>query len=157
MTEHFAITEQAIDPNALREQLTQKANCGAFCSFEGWVRDHNDGKNVDYLIYSTYPELALSQGNEVIEQAKRQFGPFGHRRYGGLGGRNRRPPRCRFCRLPLHYRYGKSGSADLETGVLCRQPAPNRLVGQSGSLVTRSAKKQPALGAISTVQAAFSF
>ena len=48
MTEHFAITEQAIDPNALREQLTQKANCGAFCSFEGWVRDHNDGKNVDY-------------------------------------------------------------------------------------------------------------
>ena len=73
MTEHFAITEQAIDPNALREQLTQKANCGAFCSFEGWVRDHNDGKNVDYLIYSTYPELALSQGNAVIEQAKRQF------------------------------------------------------------------------------------
>ena len=73
MTEHFAITEQAIDPNALREQLMQKANCGAFCSFEGWVRDHNDGKNVDYLIYSTYPELALSQGNAVIEQAKRQF------------------------------------------------------------------------------------
>ena len=33
MTEHFAITKQAIDPNALREQLTQKANCGAFCSF----------------------------------------------------------------------------------------------------------------------------
>ena len=73
MTEHFAITEQAIDPNVLREQLTQKANCGAFNSFEGWVRDHNDGKNVDYLIYSTYPELALSQGNAVIEQAKRQF------------------------------------------------------------------------------------
>lgn len=73
MTEHFAITEQVIDPNALREQLTQKASCGAFCSFEGWVRDHNDGKNVDYLIYSTYPELALSQGNAVIEQAKRQF------------------------------------------------------------------------------------
>ena len=73
MTEHFAITEQAIDPNVLREQLAQKANCGAFCSFEGWVRDHNDGKNVDYLIYSTYPELALSQGNAVIEQATRQF------------------------------------------------------------------------------------
>ena len=73
MTEHFAITEQAIDANVLREQLTQKANCGAFCNFEGWVRDHNDGKNVDYLIYSTYPKLALSQGNAVIEQAKRQF------------------------------------------------------------------------------------
>ena len=155
MTEHFAITEQAIDPNALREQLTQKANCGAFCSFEGWVRDHNDGKNVDYLIYSTYPELGLSQGNAVIEQAP--CGPFGHRRYGGLGGRYRRPPRRRFCRLPLHYRHGESRSADLETGILRGQPAPNCLVGQSGSLITQSAKKQPALGAISTVQAAFSF
>lgn len=73
MNQYFDITENKIDPNILREQLTQKANCGAFCSFEGWVRNYNDGKGVDYLIYSTYLELALVQGKAVIEQAKQQF------------------------------------------------------------------------------------
>lgn len=69
----FDITEKKIDGDALRKQLTQQPNCGAFCSFEGWVRHYNDGKDVDYLIYSTYLELALSQGSDVIEQAKQQF------------------------------------------------------------------------------------
>ena len=73
MNQYFDITENKIDPNILREQLTQKANCGAFCRFEGWVRNYNDGKSVDYLIYSTYLELALAQGKAVIEQAKQQF------------------------------------------------------------------------------------
>ncbi|XXQ69054.1 molybdenum cofactor biosynthesis protein MoaE [Neisseriaceae bacterium B1] len=69
----FDITEEKIDPNVLRNGLTQAANCGAFTCFEGWVRNYNDGKDVDYLIYTTYPELARVQGNEVIEQAKQQF------------------------------------------------------------------------------------
>ena len=43
MTEHFAITEQAIDPNVLREQLTQKANCGAF-AIEDAVCVHRVGR-----------------------------------------------------------------------------------------------------------------
>ena len=68
----FHITETPIDTAAARLALCQPQS-GGYVSFEGWVRDHNDGKNVDYLIYSTYPELALSQGNAVIEQAKRQF------------------------------------------------------------------------------------
>ncbi len=69
----FDITEKTIDANALREQLTQHESCGAFTCFEGWVRNHNDGKGVEYLIYSSYPELARTQGNVIIEQAKQQF------------------------------------------------------------------------------------
>ena len=69
----FDITEKKIDANALREQLTQHESCGAFTCFEGWVRNHNDGKGVEYLIYSSYPELARTQGNAIIEQAKQQF------------------------------------------------------------------------------------
>lgn len=69
----FDITDEKINPYALREHLTQAENCGAFACFEGWVRNHNDGKDVDYLIYTTYPELARTQGNAVILQAKQQF------------------------------------------------------------------------------------
>ncbi|WP_274584509.1 molybdenum cofactor biosynthesis protein MoaE [Neisseria leonii] len=69
----FDIAEKPIDAAALRQSLTQAESCGAFACFEGWVRNHNDGKNVDYLVYTTYPELAKTQGLAVIEQAKQQF------------------------------------------------------------------------------------
>lgn len=69
----FALTDTAIDAAALRHHLTQAPECGAFTSFEGWVRNHNDGKAVDYLIYSTYAELAQKQGEAVIAAAKARF------------------------------------------------------------------------------------
>ena len=70
----FDLTEQAIDSQALRQQLLNNEQCGAFLSFEGWVRRQNDGQRVDYLVYSVYEELARRQGQAVIEEAKRRFG-----------------------------------------------------------------------------------
>ena len=69
----FDITEQAIDSALLRQSLLNNEQCGAYASFEGWVRRQNEGRRVDYLIYSTYPELALKQGAAVIAAAKQQF------------------------------------------------------------------------------------
>lgn len=69
----FSLTENTINANLLRQNLTNNENCGAFTCFEGWVRRQNDNKKVDYLVYSTYLELALLQGNEVIHQAKQKF------------------------------------------------------------------------------------
>ena len=69
----FDITEQAIDSALLRQSLLNNEQCGAYASFEGWVRRQNEGRRVDYLVYSTYPELALKQGAAVIAAAKRQF------------------------------------------------------------------------------------
>ena len=51
----FDLTEQAIDSQALRQQLLNNEQCGAFLSFEGWVRRQNDGQRVDYLVYSDRP------------------------------------------------------------------------------------------------------
>ena len=62
----FDLTEQAIDSQALRQQLLNNEQCGAFLSFEGWVRRQNDGQRVDYLVYSVYEELARRQGQAVI-------------------------------------------------------------------------------------------
>lgn len=69
----FDLTENAIDPVALRRDLLQHESCGAYTAFEGWVRRQNDGRQVDYLVYSSYPELAINQGRAVIEEAKRRF------------------------------------------------------------------------------------
>lgn len=69
----FALTESPIDAAVLRDRLLGNENCGAFNSFEGWVRRQNEGSRVEYLVYSTYRELALNAGNAVIEEAKRRF------------------------------------------------------------------------------------
>lgn len=69
----FELTESPIDAAALRVRLLGNENCGAFNSFEGWVRRQNEGSRVEYLVYSTYRELALNAGHAVIEEAKRRF------------------------------------------------------------------------------------
>ena len=69
----FDLTEQVIDSQALRQRLLNNEQCGAFLSFEGWVRRQNESSRVEYLVYSAYCELALNAGNEVIAEAKRRF------------------------------------------------------------------------------------
>jgi len=39
----FSLTETPIDPMALRKELLS-LSAGGYCSYEGWVRDHNEGK-----------------------------------------------------------------------------------------------------------------
>ena len=66
------LTEQAIDPAALREELFDPA-AGAYCGFEGWIRNHNDGQQVLRLEYEAYEPLVLSEGEAVIAEAQRKF------------------------------------------------------------------------------------
>ena len=42
------IFEQAIDPDALRRGLFNEA-AGALVTFEGWIRNHNEGREVRAL------------------------------------------------------------------------------------------------------------
>lgn len=69
----FDLTESPIDAAVLRQRLLDNEQCGAFACFEGWVRRHNEGSRVEYLVYSTYEELARKQGAAVIEEARRRF------------------------------------------------------------------------------------
>ena len=66
------LTEQAIDPAALREALFDPA-AGAYCGFEGWIRNHNDGHQVLRLEYEAYEPLVISEGQAVIGEAQRKF------------------------------------------------------------------------------------
>ncbi len=60
----------AIEP--LRARLLH-AGAGAYASFEGWVRDHNDGRPVLGLHYEAYPALAAAEGQRIVEEALARF------------------------------------------------------------------------------------
>lgn len=68
----FQLSTQPIEPAELRERMLSVA-AGAYCSYEGWVRDHNEGKAVKELHYSGYPELAPSVASEILNEAKEKF------------------------------------------------------------------------------------
>lgn len=67
------ITGEPIDPAALREQLFDPA-AGAYCGFEGWIRNENEGQAVLRLEYEAYEPLALSEGEIILAEAREKFG-----------------------------------------------------------------------------------
>lgn len=68
----FALTEAAIDPAPLRAVLRAES-AGAFASFEGWVRDHNEGRGVQGLRYEAHAKLAEAEGERVMDEAVAKF------------------------------------------------------------------------------------
>ncbi len=68
----FALSDNAIDPAVLARCLAH-AHAGACTTFEGWVRDHNDGRSVARLDYQAYAPLAQSEGERILAEAKQKF------------------------------------------------------------------------------------
>lgn len=69
----FAFTQQAIDGQALRNQLLD-LHCGGYASFEGWVRNHNEGQQVLRLSYEAFEPLGIKEGTRIVEEAIRRYG-----------------------------------------------------------------------------------
>ena len=65
------LTTAEIDPAALRTRLFDPA-AGAYCGFEGWIRNHNEGMAVRRLEYEAYEPLVLSEGRKIIEEARQR-------------------------------------------------------------------------------------
>jgi len=72
MTGRFSLSDTPFDTAALRAQLLD-AHVGAYASFEGWVRDHNAGRAVSGLRYEAYVQLAESEGQRVLDEARARF------------------------------------------------------------------------------------
>ena len=68
----ITITNEAIEPEVLRSKLFDPA-AGAYCGFEGWVRNLNEGQTVLRLEYEAYAPLAISEGEKIIAEARQQF------------------------------------------------------------------------------------
>jgi molybdopterin synthase catalytic subunit len=73
----FALQEHPLDTAALAAALTaalSSSHAGAFVSFEGRVRDNNDGRTVVGLEYDAYPALCLAEGEAVVREALQTHG-----------------------------------------------------------------------------------
>ncbi len=68
----FALSDTPFDPDALRAALAS-AHAGAFASFEGWVRDHNEGRRVHGLRYEAHARLAEAEGEAILAEALERF------------------------------------------------------------------------------------
>lgn len=72
----FKISPTALDPAALHAALTD-ARAGACVTFEGWVRNRNEGQPVQSLEYEAYVPLAEAEGERILGEAREKFTLFG--------------------------------------------------------------------------------
>lgn len=68
----FALADAPFEIAPLRARLL-RADAGAYASFEGWVRDHNDGRAANGLRYEAYAALAEAEGERILEEALSRF------------------------------------------------------------------------------------
>jgi molybdopterin synthase catalytic subunit len=68
----FRLADAPIDVARLQAALVDP-RAGACTSFEGWVRDHQDGRPVAGLRYEAYAVLAEREGEAILEDAMRRF------------------------------------------------------------------------------------
>ena len=68
----FRLADTPFDVASLRAGLLD-ARVGGYASFEGWVRDHNDGRPVLGLRYEAYAALAAAEGQRIVEEAAARF------------------------------------------------------------------------------------
>ena len=68
----FKLASAPLDHEALKRTLLDPRS-GACVTFEGWVRDHNEGQSVRALDYEAFAELAEKEGGRIIAEAARKF------------------------------------------------------------------------------------
>jgi len=68
----FKLLDTPIDTTLLRSSLADR-QCGGYAAFEGWVRNHNDGKAVQALKYEACTPLAMAEGARVLQEAMERF------------------------------------------------------------------------------------
>jgi molybdopterin synthase catalytic subunit len=135
----FRFTSTPIDIVAAQREL-RDLGAGGYVSFEGWVRDLNEGQEVMRLEYEAFQELAVKEGERIVAEALRRY-PVKHalciHRVGDLdlgelavwvgvssAHRGEAFDACRFIidevkhRVPIwkkeHYRGGNSGWVNCE-------------------------------------------
>lgn len=68
----FRLNESPIDVPAETRALVRNG-AGACAAFEGWVRNHNEGRGVRGLSYQAFAPLAVSEGERILDEAMRRF------------------------------------------------------------------------------------
>ncbi len=69
----FKIYSEPLNAEKLKAEA-ENPTCGALVTFEGWVRNHNDGHDVTSLEYEAYNALAEVEGERILDEAREKFG-----------------------------------------------------------------------------------
>ncbi len=69
----FKLSSEPLNAEELKAS-TENPSCGALVTFEGWVRNHNEGHEVTSLEYEAYEQLAVAEGNRILADAREIFG-----------------------------------------------------------------------------------
>lgn len=74
----FALSDEKLTSDTFpaflgRDTASVPPASGALVEFSGIVRDHNDGKPVLGLEYSSYRELAVKEGEAILSEAAERF------------------------------------------------------------------------------------
>ena len=69
----FRFSRTTLDVTSLRAELADPA-CGGYTSFEGLVRNHNEGLSVRHLEYEAFEPLAVKEGERIVAEAIKRFG-----------------------------------------------------------------------------------
>ena len=72
----FRLTDLPIDPAALLGGMGD-TGAGACATFEGRVRDRNDGRAVERLDYEAFAPLAEKEGARIVREARAKFQVIG--------------------------------------------------------------------------------
>ena len=72
----FRIEENKFQPEKERDTIATPS-CGGYVSFEGWVRNRNEGQDVVRLEYQAYEALALKEGRQIMAEAAERY-PLQH-------------------------------------------------------------------------------
>ncbi len=68
----FSVSNTPIDVAAAKSAVGD-THCGALVVFEGWIRDHNEGREVERLEYEVYRPVAEKEGARIIDEALARF------------------------------------------------------------------------------------
>jgi molybdopterin synthase catalytic subunit len=68
----FRFTQSVIDTAAARRELLD-FGAGGYVSFEGWVRNYNEGQEVTRLEYEAFEDLAVKEGERILAEAAARF------------------------------------------------------------------------------------
>jgi molybdopterin synthase catalytic subunit len=69
----FSFSTTALTTDTYRRELEDPA-AGGYASFEGWVRNHNEGMAVTRLEYEAFELLANKEGERIVNEAIERFG-----------------------------------------------------------------------------------
>lgn len=68
----FTLSERPLEPETLTRKF-ENPRAGALVIFEGWVRNHHNGRDVSGLTYEAYPDMAIKEGERILQTARQRF------------------------------------------------------------------------------------